>query len=157
MGRLLSKTNTINQISSGLCPCHPRKYLEDFISTPLSACKTESSVNIPTGIRSGCPLGYLFLTIVGQYFGIVPDINSPTILLKLAGISIFSNRANLRVDNCWSMNPRKSRKSVIAERICSNWIAYGISARGLNPSGLSGWGKQACCSVIICLTFQAIS
>ena len=45
------------------------------------------------GMRSACPLSYRFLTRVGQCLGMLPTMNSPTRLLKLAGMSIVSKRS----------------------------------------------------------------
>src|SRR3990172_9418568 len=53
---LPSKTKTISHTSSGLCPCHPLEWRDALISTPSPACSTASLANMPTGMRSGCPL-----------------------------------------------------------------------------------------------------
>src|SRR5438445_850984 len=80
---------------------------------------------------------------VVQYFGMVALMNSPTMLLKFAGIKNDSRRS-IRLECNWRLtNPRKSRKSLIALEMCLIVQPYGMSAFWLNPLGLSGCGAQA--------------
>src|SRR5437773_5143923 len=78
-----------------------------------------------------------------QYFGMAAAMNSPTILLKFAGIRKDSSLWIPLVRNCVLIKPRKSIKSSIAFRICPAFKPYGMAALGLNPSARTGMGVQA--------------